>query len=131
MVIMSTSMHIQGLLGGPRRSNFSEYAGEAQVDTWISYQMAQAIGGSILFIAIILMVYIFIQLTFFAPRGVEEYPIAEEEEDAAPTPKLLENWVLWIGITIALILFAYTIPVIEIINHSPPGSPPFDWPIGR
>ncbi len=131
MVIMSTSMHIQGLLGGPRRSNFSEYAGGAQVETWISYQMAQAIGGSILFIAIILMVYIFIQLTFFAPRGVEEYPIAEEEEDAEPTPKLLENWVLWIGITIALILFAYTIPVIEIIKHSPPGSPPFDWLIGR
>jgi cytochrome c oxidase subunit I len=131
MLIMSTSMHIQGLLGGPRRSNFSEYAGGAQVDTWISYQMAQAIGGSILFIAIILMVYIFIQLTFFAPRGVEEYPIAEEEEDAEPTPKLLENWILWIAITVALILFAYTIPVFEILKHSPPGSPPFDWPIGK
>ena len=131
MLIMSTSMHIQGLLGGPRRSNFSEYAGGAQVDTWISYQMAQAIGGSILFIAIILMVYIFIQLTFFAPRGVEEYPIAEEEEEAEPTPKLLENWILWIAITIALILFAYTIPVFEILKHSPPGSPPFDWPIGK
>lgn len=131
MLIMSTSMHIQGLLGGPRRSNFSEYAGGAQVETWISYQMAQAIGGSILFIGIILMVYIFIQLTFFAPRGVEEYPIAEEEEDAEPTPKLLENWILWIAITIALILFAYTIPVFEIIKHSPPGSPPFDWLIGR
>lgn len=131
MLIMSTSMHIQGLLGGPRRSNFSEYAGGAQVDTWISYQMAQAIGGSILFIAIILMVYIFIQLTFFAPRGVEEYPIAEEEENAEPTPKLLENWILWIAITIALILFAYTIPVFEILKHSPPGSPPFDWPIGK
>jgi hypothetical protein len=33
---MSTSMHIQGLLGG------------MQVDTWISYQMAKAVGGSIL-----------------------------------------------------------------------------------
>ncbi|WP_210469715.1 b(o/a)3-type cytochrome-c oxidase subunit 1 [Sporosarcina sp. 6E9] len=131
MLIMSTSMHIQGLLGGPRRSNFSEYAGGAQVDTWISYQMAQAIGGSILFIAIILMVYIFIQLAFFAPRGVEEYPIAEEEDDAEPTPKLLENWILWIAITVALILFAYTIPVFEILKHSPPGSPPFDWPIGK
>ena len=74
MTIMSSSMHIQGLFGGPRRSNFSEYAGGEQVDTWISYQIAQAIGGSILFIGIILMVYIFIQLAFFAPRGVEEYP---------------------------------------------------------
>lgn len=131
LTIMSTAMHIQGLLGGPRRSNFSEYMGGAQVDTWISYQIAQAVGGTILFISIILMIYIFIQLAYFAPRGVEEYPIAEEEEDAEPTPKILENWYLWVGITIALILFAYTIPVIDIIKHSPPGSLPFDWPIGR
>jgi len=131
MTIMSTSMHIQGLLGGPRRSSFSEYAGGAQVDTWISYQMTQAVGGTILFIGTLLMFYIFIQLTFFAPRGVEEYPVAEEEEDAEPTPKLLENWKLWILITVLLILFAYTIPVFDIIKHSPPGSPPFDWPIGK
>lgn len=131
MLIMSTSMHIVGLLGAPRRSAFSLYAGGAQVDTWISYQIAQAVGGTILFVGIILMVYIFIKLAFFAPHGEEEYPIAQEEEHAPPTPKVLENWKLWIGITIALILFAYTIPVIEIIQHAPPGSEPFDWPIGR
>ncbi|EGQ26995.1 cytochrome c oxidase subunit I [Sporosarcina newyorkensis 2681] len=131
MTIMSTSMHIQGLLGGPRRSNFSEYAGGDQVATWISYQISQAVGGTILFVGIVLMVYIFIQLVFFAPRGYEEYPVAEEDMDAEKTPKILENWYLWIGITIALILFAYTIPMIDIIKHSPPGSIPFDWPIGR
>lgn len=131
MTIMSTSMHIQGLLGGPRRSNFSEYAGGDQVATWISYQVAQAVGGIILFIGIVMMVYIFIQLAFFAPRGVEEYPIAEEDMDAEKTPKILENWYLWIGVTVALILFAYTIPMIDIIQHSPKGSIPFDWPIGR
>ncbi|MHA6258273.1 b(o/a)3-type cytochrome-c oxidase subunit 1 [Sporosarcina sp. CAU 1771] len=131
MIIMSGSMHIQGLLGGPRRSSFSEYAGGEQVATWLNYQLAQAIGGSILFVGTVLMVYIFFKLAFFAPKGIQEYPIAEEEIDAEPTPKYLENWYLWVGITLALILFAYTIPVIEIINHSPPGSPPFDWPIGK
>ncbi|MBE1554960.1 b(o/a)3-type cytochrome-c oxidase subunit 1 [Sporosarcina limicola] len=131
MAIMSGSMHIQGLIGGPRRSSFSEYAGGEQVATWLNYQLAQAVGGTILFIGIILMVYIFIQLSFFAPRGVEEFPIADEEEDAEKSPKILENWYLWIAITIALILFAYTIPMFDIMRHSPPGSVPFDWPIGR
>ncbi|PWA09256.1 cytochrome C [Pueribacillus theae] len=131
MLIMSASMHIEGLLGAPRRSAFSNYGGADQVSVWINYQIAQAVGGTILFIGILLMVYIFIKLAFFAPRGEEEYPIAEEEEDAMPTPKVLENWKLWIGITIALILFAYTIPMIDIIQHSPPGSVPFDFPIGR
>ncbi|MFU0791663.1 MAG: hypothetical protein ACFWT6_17250 [Virgibacillus proomii] len=55
---MSTSMHIQGLLGGPRRSSYSEYGGTEQASEWIGYQIAQAIGGTILFIGVILMVYI-------------------------------------------------------------------------
>jgi len=131
MSIMSTSMHIQGLLGGPRRSDYSEYAGGDQVSTWISYQLWQAVGGSILFVGVLLMVYIFIKMAFFAPVGLEEFPIAEEEYDAEPTPKFLENWYLWVAITIGLILFAYTIPVFDILKHSPPGSPPFDWPIGK
>lgn len=130
MAIMSTSMHIQGLLGGPRRSSYSEYGGTEQASEWIGYQIAQAIGGTILFIGVILMVYIFIKLTFFAPKGVEEFPVGEEEPDAQPTPKFMENWKLWICITVALILFAYTVPFIDIIQNSPPGSPPFDWPVG-
>lgn len=131
MTIMSGAMHIQGLLGGPRRSAFSEYGGTEQASNWIGYQVAQAIGGSILFIGIILMLYIFIKLAFFAPKGIEEFPIAEEEEDAEPTPMFLENWKLWIAITLALILFAYTIPFVDIIQNSPPGSPPFSWPVGN
>ncbi|NBJ69976.1 MULTISPECIES: b(o/a)3-type cytochrome-c oxidase subunit 1 [Clostridia] len=131
MAIMSGSMHIQGLLGGPRRSSYSEYGGTEQAADWLGYQIAQAIGGTILFIGILLMVYIVIKLAFFAPTGKEAFPIAEEEADAKPTPKFMENWKLWIGITVLLILFAYTVPFIDIIQHSPPGSPPFDWPIGN
>ncbi|MFC3041231.1 b(o/a)3-type cytochrome-c oxidase subunit 1 [Virgibacillus xinjiangensis] len=131
MLIMSGSMHIQGLLGAPRRSAYSDYGGTAQAAEWGWYQMAQAVGGAILFIGIGLMVYIFIKLAFFAPKGDEEFPIAEEEEEAPATPMWLENWKLWIAITAALILFAYTIPFMDIIQHSPPGSPPFDWPIGN
>jgi cytochrome c oxidase subunit 1 len=131
MTIMSAAMHIQGLLGGPRRSSYSEYGGTEQAAEWIWYQAAQAIGGSILFIGIILMVYIVIKLAFFAPKGQEEFPIAEEEENAEPTPKFFDNYKLWVAITIALILFAYTIPFMDIIQNSPPGSPPFDWPIGN
>ncbi|WP_343836485.1 hypothetical protein [Salinibacillus aidingensis] len=44
---------------------------------------------------------------------------------------VLENWRLWIGIAAALILIAYTIPFIDIIQNAPPGSPGFKWPIGN
>src|SRR5699024_7175070 len=125
MTIMSVAMHWQGLLGGPRRSAYSEYAGNADTAVWGPYQMAQAVGGSILFVAMILMLIIFIYLAFFAPKGEEIYPIAELRDDSIATPKIFENWALWTGITIALILFAYTIPLIDIIQSAPPGSPGF------
>ena len=125
MLIMSGAMHIQGLLGGPRRSAFSDYAGNADTVAWGPYQMAQAIGGSILFLGMIVMIIIFVNLAFFAPKGETEFPVAEDSPNAAPTPAIFENWKLWLGITAALILFAYTIPIIDIVQNAPPGAKGF------
>lgn len=125
MAFMSGAMHWQGLIGGPRRSAYSEYAGNADTAAWGPYQIAQAIGGSILFIGMIIMLGLFVYLAFFAPKGEEEFPIAEEGPTSGETPAVLENWKLWIGVTVALILFAYTIPFIDIIQNAPPGSPGF------
>lgn len=125
MTFMSGGMHAAGLLGAPRRSAFSEYGGAAQAAEWIPYQISQAIGGSILFISILVMLYIFINLAFFAPKGDEEFPVGEVAENAEPTPLVFENWKLWLGITALLILFAYTIPFIDIIQNAPPNSKGF------
>lgn len=125
LAIMSGAMHWQGLLGGPRRSAYSEYAGNADTAAWGAYQIAQAVGGSILFIGMVMMLVIFINLAFFAPKGKEAFPVAEIADEALPTPQVLENWKLWIGVTVALVLFAYTIPFIDIVQNAPPGSPGF------
>lgn len=125
MAFMSGAMHWQGLLGGPRRSAFSEYMGNADTAAWGTYQLFQAIGGSILFIGMIIMLVMFVNLAFFAPKGEEEFPIATLSEHAGPTPSVFENWKLWIAITILLIIFAYTIPFIDIIQNAPPGSKGF------
>lgn len=122
MTFMSGAMHAAGLLGAPRRSAYSEYGGAAQAAEWIPYQIAQAVGGSILFIAIILVLYIFINLAFFAPKGEEEFPIGEAANMAEKAPMVFENWKLWLGIVVLLIAFAYTIPFIDLIENSPIGS---------
>jgi cytochrome c oxidase subunit 1 len=125
MAFMSGAMHFQGLLGGPRRSAYSTYGDSAQAMEWIPYQIAQAVGGSILFLGIILMIIIFVNLAFFAPKGEEEFPLGEAENLDEKAPMIFENWKLWLGITAALILFAYTIPFIDMIQNAPPGSPGF------
>ncbi|WP_043933649.1 b(o/a)3-type cytochrome-c oxidase subunit 1 [Bacillus sp. EB01] len=122
MTFMSGAMHAAGLLGAPRRSSFSEYGGSAQAAEWIPYQVAQAIGGSILFIGIILVLIIFVNLAFFSPKGEEEFPVAEASDPTEKAPALFENWKVWLGITAVLILFAYTIPLMDIIQQAPEGS---------
>ncbi len=126
MLIMSAAMHIAGLIGAPRRSEYSEYGGASQAYDWIPYQIAQAVGGTILFIAIILITYMVIKLAFFAPKGEQEFPVAEVAPGAEKTPAILENFKLWGVILVALILFAYTMPLIEIIQNAPVGSKGFN-----
>lgn len=125
MIIMSGAMHIAGLFGAPRRSEYSTYGGSEQAAEWISYQIAQAVGGTLLFIAILLIIGIVINLLWFAPKGEEEFPIAEVTEEAGPTPAILENFKVWTVILVALILIAYTVPLIDIVQNSPLGSKGF------
>lgn len=125
MTIMSTSMHIVGLTGAPRRSTYSEYGGAEIAKSWIPYQVAQAVGGTILFISIILVVIIFIKLAYSAPKGHEEFPISESMDQHLPTIKLVENWKFLIIVTIALILIAYTVPISQMFINPPPGAPGF------
>jgi cytochrome c oxidase subunit 1 len=125
MTFMSGAMHAEGLLGAPRRSTFSTYGGAQQAAEWIPYQIAQAIGGSILFLGIILVMIIFINLAFFAPKGEQEFPVAEGDASGEQSPMVFENWKLWLGITVLLILFAYTIPFIDMIQNAPLGSKGF------
>ena len=122
MAFMSGAMHAAGLLGAPRRSSYSTYGEAERALDWIPYQVAQAVGGTILFIGIILILIIFINLAFLAPKGEQEFPVGEAAENAEKPPLVFENWKLWLGITVILILFAYTIPFIDMIQNAPPGS---------
>lgn len=125
MFFMSGAMHTVGLLGAPRRTAFTTYGDHSVALSWMPYQTAMAVGGAILFVAILLMIYIVIYLAFWSPKGYEEYPIGEVNEQAEATPLFLENWKLWIGVSAILIILAYTVPVIDMIQNAPPGSPGF------
>lgn len=125
MLFMSGSMHWVGLVGSPRRTAGTDYNGSAEAAGWIPYHVAMAIGGVILFIGVILMIYNIVALMRSAHGETEEYPIAEASEQSGETPKVLERWGLWIGVTVVLILVAYSIPVIGMIGGDTVGSPGF------
>ena len=129
MLLMSTSQHILGLLGAPRRTAYAGYNGNSYALNWfngiISNHVTMAVGGSILFLSAMILMYIVAMSLFISPiatnkKEAVEFPLAESDDSY--TPQFLENWWLWIGISFALIFFAYLIPIMHLIQHAPPGS---------
>ncbi|WP_370221438.1 cbb3-type cytochrome c oxidase subunit I [Cytobacillus sp.] len=125
MIIMSGAMHWVGLLGSPRRTSYSTYFDNATALSWDPYLFFLAIGGSLLMIGVLMQVYAVFYLMFFAPKGNTEFPVAEVEEDEAPTPRWTERWGLWIVCMFVLVGMAYVIPLVDFIVNAPPGSPPY------
>jgi cytochrome c oxidase subunit 1 len=127
MFLMAGIMHIVGLLGAPRRTSYSTYGGNELAVTWISYNQVIAAGGVILFLAIVLVLYIWFNLLFLAPKSEKtiEYPIGVVNEQAEHPPRILERWSFWIGVSIALSVIAYAIPIYQILMHHSPGSLPY------
>ncbi|MCS0788297.1 cbb3-type cytochrome c oxidase subunit I [Cytobacillus firmus] len=125
MIIMSGAMHWVGLLGSPRRTSYSTYFDNATALSWDPYLFFLAIGGTLLMIGVLMQVYAVFYLMFFTPKGNTEFPVAEVEEDEAPTPRWTERWGLWIVCMIVLVGMAYVIPLVDFIVNAPPGSPPY------
>jgi cytochrome c oxidase subunit 1 len=44
-------------------------------------------------------------------------------ELSGSTPAYLERWGLWLGLTAALIVVAYAIPIADMLSNPTPGSP--------
>jgi cytochrome c oxidase subunit I len=124
MFFMSGSMHTVGLFGSPRRTAYTTYMDHPEAVLWMPYHVAMAIGGTILFVGVILMI-VNIVLLLNAPKGQEEFPIAEVSDTAEKTPAIFERWGVWVGILVVLILVAYTVPVTEMITNPGVGSKGF------
>ncbi|MBM6617009.1 b(o/a)3-type cytochrome-c oxidase subunit 1 [Bacillus suaedaesalsae] len=132
MLLMSTSQHILGLLGAPRRTAYSGYMDHPSALEWfngiLSNHVTMAIGGTILFLSAMLLIFFVIQALFILPKATTEEEFVEfpmAESDIENTPKFLENWWLWIGVAFVLIIVAYYIPLSDIIHNAPPGSKGF------
>lgn len=132
MLLMSTAQHVLGLMGAPRRTAYSGYNDHPSAMEWfdgiLSNHVTMAIGGTILFLSAMILMYIVIMTMFVSPKAETpeqrvEFPLAES--DMSHTPKWLENWWIWIGIAAALIIIAYAIPLTHMIQHAPPGSKGF------
>ncbi|TDF97541.1 b(o/a)3-type cytochrome-c oxidase subunit 1 [Paenibacillus piri] len=121
MFFMSGAMHTVGLFGSPRRTAYTTYQDHPDAILWMPYHVVMAIGGTVLFIGVVMMIMNVVML-LRAPKGETEYPVAEVRDTAERTPAIFERWGIWVGAIVVLILIAYSIPVMELLNNPGTGA---------
>ncbi|RQH01831.1 b(o/a)3-type cytochrome-c oxidase subunit 1 [Natrarchaeobius oligotrophus] len=121
MTFMSNAMHRAGLLGVPRRTAEPQYEGvtfEAAVGSVGELNAQIALGGVILTISLVLF-FANVIATGFNGRS-DELPsngYADALSGPEDAPLVLDNLKLWTAIAIVLVIFAYTFPLLSIVQR--------------
>ena len=124
MVLFSTSYHIAGLRGMPRRVYSGALSG-ADGGSWETLTMVAAVGGVILFFSAMAFVTVVVATWLFG-RRIDAPPF----EFAVPLQPVTgegiwDRFGLWIPVAVVLVVLGYAYPLYTLLSHPRFGSPPF------
>jgi cytochrome c oxidase subunit 1 len=124
MGIFSTSFHIAGLRGLPRRVFSGALAGD-QGSAWAGLTTAGAIGGVVLFLSA--MAFIAVVVATWTSAPVAQAPAFEFAVPLEPvtTKGVWDRLGMWTIVGIVMIILAYGYPLATLIMTPRFGSPPF------
>ncbi len=128
MLIFSFANLATGRMGVPRRTDLglSTYHFPPIVE---HLEKMSAVGGVILYISSLLFFIVLVGTLIFGKRTQEEtisLPITEAYQTEMEAPKVFDNWKVWIGLAVILILVAYIPVVRQVLQISPFASPAYD-----
>ncbi len=121
MVVMSMAMHWAGLLGAPRRASDVTYLGAQGALSWHPEMVGAAVGGTLVAVAVLL--FIVVATGTYLNNEVAERPptfdFAPIDENAGPTPAVLDRFGRWAAVAIVVAVLAYAGPVAQEISSHP------------
>lgn len=124
MILFSTSYHVAGLRGLPRRVYSASLTGEYG-SSWHGLTVVAAIGGSILFLSALAFVVVVLG-TWIGGRRIAP-PAFDFAQPLRPvtTVGAWDRFGWWTVLAVLLIAAAYGYPLVQLIAHPRYGSPPF------
>ena len=137
MLLMSNAMHRAGLVGVPRRTavpQYDQFAYESVFGTYGEMRIQIALGGTILFVALVMFLMVMWD-TYMGTRGgrlAVSSRIPEPLSGAEASPQVLDRIWLWAAIAFLLVLLAYGLPLYDFVSDgvfspSSPAYPAFSW----
>jgi cytochrome c oxidase subunit I len=124
MTLFSTSYHIAGLRGLPRRVYSAALNGE-QGAAWHGLTQVAAVGGVVLFVSALSFVLV-VAATWLAGKRIE--PPAFDFAVPLRQPTTVTVWDrfgLWTVVAVLLVVAAYAYPLYQLLSHPRFGSPAF------
>jgi cytochrome c oxidase subunit 1 len=124
MILFSTSYHIAGLRGLPRRVYSGALTGDHGA-SWQTLTLVAAVGGVILFVSALAFVTV-VAATWIAGRRIPA-PAFEFAVPLRPVTAigLWDRLALWTAVAVVLLAIAYVFPLYTLLTHTRYGSPPF------
>ncbi|MFC3959259.1 b(o/a)3-type cytochrome-c oxidase subunit 1 [Halovivax cerinus] len=120
MVFMSNAMHRAGLLGVPRRTaepQYESFAFEGAIGSVGELDAQVVLGGTLLAISTVLFL-VTIVMTLLGDRGeVPDNSYAGALSGPEHSPEILDNLKLWTAIAVGLIVLAYSLPLVAIVQR--------------
>jgi cytochrome c oxidase subunit I len=122
MVLFSTSYHIAGLRGLPRRVYSASLTGE--YNQWHGLSLVAAAGAVVLFTSALSYVVVS-AATWLAGVKVQAPAFEFSTSLRPPVVSIWDRFGLWTVIAVVIILCAYAYPIIHLLSHHRYGSPPY------
>ena len=122
MVLFSTSYHIAGLRGLPRRVYSASLTGD--YNQWHGLSVIAAAGAVVLFTSA-LAYLIVVVATWLGGRRIEAPQFEFATPLRAPVAGVWDRLGLWTAIAVVIVIAAYAYPIIHLLSHPRYGSPPY------
>jgi cytochrome c oxidase subunit 1 len=123
MVLFSTSYHIAGLRGLPRRVYSASLPGTDGAH-WHTLTQIAALGAVLLFISAWSYVIV-VAATWLSGKRVPAPLFEFATSLRPPVPSIWDRYGLWTIIAIVILIAGYAYPIIHLISQHRFGSPPY------